>query len=127
MPPRLDHAYAVITGDGGAVVAHGTQTYGHELFQVVIIGIHLHLLAGRVCVHVWQGEFGGGIKGGMSYGSTDAYGYNIQENVVHVRDLHATLLHCLGIDHERFTYKFQGLDAKLTGVEESRVVHEILA
>ncbi|MEM7394505.1 MAG: DUF1501 domain-containing protein [Verrucomicrobiota bacterium] len=70
---------------------------------------------------------GGGFKGGLSYGSTDEYGYNIQESVVHVRDLHATLMHCMGIEHERFTYKFQGLDAKLTGVEESQVVHELLA
>jgi len=70
---------------------------------------------------------GGGIRGGTSYGATDEYGYNIAENRVHVRDLHATLLHVLGIDHRRFTYPFQGLDAKLTGVEDARVVREILA
>jgi len=73
------------------------------------------------------GLAGGGIRGGVSYGATDDYGYNIAENVVHVRDLHATLLHCLGIDHQRFSYKFQGLDAKLTGVEPARVVREVLA
>ena len=70
---------------------------------------------------------GGGIRGGVTYGATDDYGYNIAENVVHVRDFHATLLHCLGIDHERFTHKFQGLDAKLTGVNPSRIVKEVLA
>lgn len=70
---------------------------------------------------------GGGIKGGISYGATDDYGYNIAENLVHVRDFHATLLHCLGIDHKRFTFEFQGLDAKLTGVEPARVIKEVLA
>lgn len=70
---------------------------------------------------------GGGVKGGMSWGETDDFSYNIVENPVHVNDLNATLLHCLGIDHERFTFKFQGLDLKLTGVEPSRVVKEILA
>lgn len=73
------------------------------------------------------GMAGGGIKGGVSYGATDEYGYNIAENKVHIRDFHATLLHCLGIDHERFTYRYQGLDAKLTGVEPARVVNEVLA
>ncbi len=73
------------------------------------------------------GLAGGGIKGGVTYGATDDYGYNIAENVVYIRDLHATLLHCLGIDHQRFTHKFQGLDAKLTGVEPARVVKEVLA
>jgi uncharacterized protein (DUF1501 family) len=70
---------------------------------------------------------GAGIKGGVSLGETDDYCYNIVQDGVHVRDLHATILHLLGIDHERFTYKFNGLDAKLTGVEPSRVVREILA
>ncbi|MCA9068946.1 MAG: DUF1501 domain-containing protein, partial [Planctomycetaceae bacterium] len=70
---------------------------------------------------------GGGIKGGVSYGATDEYGYNIAENKVHIRDFHATLLHCLGIDHERFSFRYQGLDAKLTGVVPARVVKEVLA
>jgi len=70
---------------------------------------------------------GGGIKGGMHYGKTDDFSYNVVENPVHVRDLHATLLHLLGIDHNRLTFQFQGLDQKLTGVEESKVVREILA
>lgn len=70
---------------------------------------------------------GGGIKPGMTYGSTDDYGYNIASDLVHVRDLHATLLRCLGIDHQRFSFRVQGLDDKLTGVEPARVVKEILA
>ena len=70
---------------------------------------------------------GGGIRGGVSHGSTDEYGYNVAENVTYIRDFHATILHCLGIQHERFTYKFQGLDAKLTDVRPARVVDEIVA
>ena len=69
---------------------------------------------------------GGGIKGGISYGATDELGYHAVENVVHVRDLHATMLNQLGIDHNRFSYPFQGLDMRLTGVEEARVVKELL-
>ena len=70
---------------------------------------------------------GGGIKRGIGYGSTDEFGYAAVENVVSVHDLHATMLHLLGIDHTRFTHKFQGLDARLTGVEKSQVVQGILA
>jgi len=70
---------------------------------------------------------GGGIKPGISHGNTDELGYHSVENKVHVRDLHATMLHQLGIDHNRLTVKYQGLDMKLTGVEPSRVVKEILA
>ncbi|MFO0903021.1 MAG: DUF1501 domain-containing protein [Pirellulales bacterium] len=70
---------------------------------------------------------GGGIRPGMSYGATDDLGYHAVENRVSVHDIHATLLHLLGIDHARFTYKFQGLDLRLSGVEPARVVHEILA
>lgn len=70
---------------------------------------------------------GGGIRGGVSYGATDEFGYNAVEDVVSVHDFHATMLHLLGIDHERFTYKFQGLDMRLTGVEPSRILDPILA
>lgn len=70
---------------------------------------------------------GGGIKGGVTYGATDELGYNSVENVVHVRDLHATMLHLLGIDHQRFTHKFQGLDMRLTGVEQAHVIKDVLA
>ena len=76
------------------------------------------------CFTLWMA--GGGIKGGVVHGETDEFSYNVAENPVHVRDLHATALHLLGIDHERFTHRFQGLDYKLTGVDPSRVVREIL-
>jgi hypothetical protein len=69
---------------------------------------------------------GGGIKPGHSHGATDELGYYAVDDVVHVRDLHATMLHLLGIDHRRFSFKFQGLDMRLTGVEPSHVVHKIL-
>ncbi|MEP3481740.1 MAG: DUF1501 domain-containing protein [Fuerstiella sp.] len=70
---------------------------------------------------------GGGIKGGTTYGATDEFGYNAVENKVHVRDFHATMLHMLGIDHKRFSYQFQGLDFRLTGVEEAHVIKNILS
>jgi hypothetical protein len=70
---------------------------------------------------------GGGVKGGISHGETDDFSYNVVENPVHVNDLNATILHCLGIDHSRFSHKFQGLDARLTGVEPAKVVKAILA
>lgn len=70
---------------------------------------------------------GGGVKGGVVHGETDDFSYNITENPVHVNDLNATILHCMGIDHNRFSFKFQGLDQKLTGVEGANVVTDILA
>jgi hypothetical protein len=70
---------------------------------------------------------GGGLKSGFTYGATDDFSYNVAENPVHVRDLHATILHQLGVEHERFGYRFQGLDFRLTGVEAARVVREVLA
>ena len=78
------------------------------------------------CFTMWLA--GGGIKGGTVYGQTDDFSYNIVENPVHVRDLHATILHELGIDHRKFTVKWQGVDMKLTGVDaEAQVVKEILS
>ena len=70
---------------------------------------------------------GGGIRPGMSYGATDELGYNATENVMHVRDMHATMLHLMGINHKRFSVEHQGLDMRLTGVEPARVVSEVLA
>lgn len=70
---------------------------------------------------------GGGVKPGITYGQTDEFGFNTTENPVHVRDLHATILHLLGFDHTRLTHKFQGLGQKLTGVEPAHVVHDLLA
>jgi hypothetical protein len=77
------------------------------------------------CYSLWMA--GGGVKGGVVHGETDEFSYNIVKDPVHIRDFQATILHLFGIDHERFTHKFQGLDAKLTGVEPARVVDEILA
>ena len=70
---------------------------------------------------------GGGIKRGFSFGETDDFSYNVTANPVHVNDLNATILHCLGIDPDRFTFKFQGLDQKLIGVEGAKVVPELLS
>ena len=76
------------------------------------------------CFTMWMA--GGGIQGGTSYGETCPFGYNIVADSVHVRDFHATLLHLMGIDHHRLSVKFQGLDARLTGVEPSRIVKDVL-
>lgn len=77
------------------------------------------------CFTMWMA--GGGVKGGAIYGETDDFSYNIVKDPVHIHDFHATVLHLLGFDHERFTYKYQGLDQKLTGVEPCRVIKELLA
>lgn len=76
------------------------------------------------CFTLWMA--GGGVRSGMTFGSTDDFSYNVAENPVHVRDLHATVMHLLGIDHERFTFPSQGLDFRLTGVEQARIVNEIV-
>jgi hypothetical protein len=70
---------------------------------------------------------GGGVKGGVIHGETDDYSYSPIENPVHVNDINATILHCLGIDHERFSVRHQGLDMRLTGVEEANPVTAILS
>jgi len=77
------------------------------------------------CFTMWMA--GGGMKPGITHGKTDEFSYNIVENPVHIRDLNATILHQLGIDHERFTVKHMGLDMRLTGVEKAHVVKDILA
>jgi len=77
------------------------------------------------CFTMWMA--GGGIKPGTIYGETDEFSYNIVRDPVHIRDFHATILHLLGIEHDRFTYKAQGLDSRLTGVEHARIIKEILA
>ena len=73
---------------------------------------------------VWMA--GGGIKPGMIYGATDDLGFHVVENPVHIHDLQATVLHCLGFDHERLTYSYQGRQFRLTDVEGT-VVKDILA
>ncbi len=70
---------------------------------------------------------GAGVKPGITYGQTDALGYQVVENPVWVRDFHATLLHTLGLDHKRLTFPYQGLNQKLTGVKDARVVKDILS
>jgi hypothetical protein len=69
---------------------------------------------------------GGGVKRGFSLGETDDFSYNVVKDGVHVHDLQATLMHVLGIDHERLTYRYQGRDFRLTDVH-GRVVRELLA
>lgn len=77
------------------------------------------------CFTMWMA--GGGAKGGTIYGETDDFSYNIVKDPVHIHDFHATVLHLLGFDHERFVYRHQGLDQRLTGVEHARVIKELLA
>ncbi len=77
------------------------------------------------CFTMWMA--GGGSKGGTIYGETDEFSYNIVKDPIHVHDFHATVLNLLGMDNERFTYKYQGLEQKLTGVEPSRVIKELIA
>jgi len=111
----LDETLVVWGGEfGRTVYAQGTLTkdnYGRDHH-------------GR-CFSVWMA--GGGIKGGVQLGKTDDYGYNVVEDAVHIRDLNATILHCLGIDHERLTYPYQGLEQRLTGVEQARLLEKIIA
>jgi uncharacterized protein (DUF1501 family) len=76
------------------------------------------------CFTMWMA--GGGIKGGTVFGETDDFGYNITKDPVHVHDLNATLLHCLGVDHERLTFKFQGRYYRLTDVH-GKIVKPLLA
>jgi hypothetical protein len=77
------------------------------------------------CFTMWMA--GGGFKGGVVYGETDDFSYNIIKDPVHIRDFHATVLHLLGFDHRRFSYRYQGLDQRLTGVEPAEVIKKLLA
>ena len=94
-----------VYGQGGLIEDYGRDHHGR-------------------CFSIWLA--GGGVKPGLVYGRTDDYSYNILENPVHVHDLNATLLHLLGVDHERLTYRFQGRDYRLTDVH-GRVVKDLLA
>ena len=76
------------------------------------------------CFTMWMA--GGGVKGGVTHGETDDYSYNVVADPVHINEINATILHLMGIDHTRFTFKFQGLDQRLTGVEEKHVVKAVL-
>jgi hypothetical protein len=77
------------------------------------------------CFSMWMA--GAGIRGGVVHGETDEFSYNITKDPVHIRDLNATILHLMGIDHERFVYPFQGLDQRLTGVEPAAPITNILS
>ncbi len=77
------------------------------------------------CWTMWMA--GGGVKPGIVHGETDDFGYNVVKDPVHLHELNATILHCLGIDHRKFSVKFQGLDQRLTGVEECKAVKALLA
>jgi len=70
---------------------------------------------------------GGGMKPGITHGESDEFGFNVVDGRVHIRDFHATILHQLGFDHEKLSVKFQGLDQRLTGVEEAHVMHSLIA
>jgi len=82
------------------------------------------LRSARRCFPLWMA--GGGFKSGLTYGTTDDFAYNTVDKPVHVHDFHATLLHQLGIDHKRLTYRFQGRDFRLTDVE-GEVVRDLLS
>jgi len=77
------------------------------------------------CFTMWMA--GGGARGGTIYGETDDFSYNIVKDPCHIHDFHATVLHLLGLDHERFTFRYQGLDQRLTGVEPAKVIRELVA
>ena len=68
---------------------------------------------------------GGGVKGGMSYGETDEFGFEAAVNRTHVHDIHATMLHLMGLDHEKLTYRYSGRDYRLTDVH-GHVIHDIM-
>jgi hypothetical protein len=77
------------------------------------------------CFTMWMA--GGGVKKGTIHGETDDFSYNVVRDPVHINEINATILHLMGIDHSRFTFKFQGLDQRLTGVEEKHVVKALVA
>ncbi len=117
----MNSARTLIGAAQGTAGSGGCHQLAHAWLKAKVVGRDHHL-AGFT---MWFA--GGGFKPGLSYGSTDEFGYHAVENVVSVHDIHATLLHLLGIDYQRFSYKFQGLDSRLTGVEPCRVVHELFA
>jgi len=111
----LDDTLVVFAGE------FGRTTYGQGNLTQTSYGRDHH----PRCFTTWMA--GAGIKGGITYGQTDDFSYNIVEDPVHVRDFNATILHQLGIDHNRLTFPFLGLDQRLTGVEETHVINKILS
>ncbi|MCA9055510.1 MAG: DUF1501 domain-containing protein, partial [Planctomycetaceae bacterium] len=110
----LDETLVIFGGEFGRTV------FSQGKYTAAAYGRDHH---GR-CFSMWFA--GGGIRGGMSYGTTDDFSYSVAENPVHVHDVQATILHLLGIDHTRLTYRFQGREFRLTDVH-GQVVHNILA
>jgi uncharacterized protein (DUF1501 family) len=111
----LDDTLVVFAGE------FGRTTYGQGKLARDNYGRDHH----PKCFSTWMA--GGGIKGGTTYGETDDYSYNVVKDEVPVRDFSATILHQLGIDHDRLTFPFMGLDQKLTGVNPAKVVKGILS
>ncbi|MCP4784455.1 MAG: DUF1501 domain-containing protein [Fuerstiella sp.] len=106
------------------LVVWGSE-FGRTVFSqgAVTKGVYGRDHHGR-CFTFWMA--GGGIKGGITHGKTDDFGYSIAEHPVHPHDLNATILHCLGVDHRHLSVNFQGLDARLTGVEDHNPIRDIL-
>ncbi len=111
----LDDTLVILAGEFGRTI------YSQGKFTLADYGRDHH----PRCFCLWMA--GAGVKGGVVHGETDDFSYNITRDPVHVRDLQATILHQFGIDHEKFSYNYQGLDVKLTGVEKAEVVKAILA
>ncbi len=91
-------------------------------FREIVLLLRSHFAEYR---RKWLWVAGGGIQGGLSHGETDDYSYNIIRDPVPIHDLNATILHCLGINHERLTYRYQGRDFRLTDVQ-GNVVKDVL-
>jgi uncharacterized protein (DUF1501 family) len=140
---QVSHSDAFVQWDqhGDLIKGHGKNAREVDL---PIAGL-LHDLKKRGMLEDtlvwWGGEFGrtptapdgftmwlagGGVKGGMSHGATDDYGFIARDGKVHIHDLHATILHLMGLDHEKLTYRHAGRDFRLTDVH-GKIVHEILA
>ncbi len=111
----LDDTLVVFVGEFGRTV------FGQGGISRTVYGRDHH----PRCFSGWLAA--GGIHDGQYYGKTDDFSYNVVENPVHVRDLHASMLHLLGINREKLSVKFQGLDQRLTGVEPAKVVKAIMS
>jgi len=128
---HFDKKWPLLFGAGAAgsrgllmAVASSMITVAGVVFSITIVALSLtsSQYTSRVIHNIMRDSMNQ-----VVLGETDDYCYNIVRDPVSVHDLHATILHLLGIDHERFTFKYQGLDARLSGVEPSKVVRELLA
>ena len=100
----------------------GFLAFGAIIAMTVAMGVAAAVAAAWIYFHP-QHEW----TRGVVYGETDEFSYNVIDRPVHIHEMNATILHCLGIDHRRLSYKFQGLDMRLTGVEDHNPVADILA